>query len=197
MIANSNGLIVVDFPSQEACPTCLGPPFYASGLTLGRGIGGVDFGATRTDGEWVAITFNREPDCVPDDFNLLSGFDVPRAFSCPLTIEGRAWVRDRSDLNPVKAEQHGLGAVPVYFVQLPEFETAVMDDELTIVELEGLSSLQIGHASFQRDVLQFPQDGRPGKHSLVSRGELQDGRSFLHTGVVVGFENVHTTIQFE
>jgi hypothetical protein len=185
--ASVSGLIVQSFPSQENP----GPPLYASGLSLGL----TGFGATRTDGEWVAITFVREPTCVPDDYNLLSGPDIPGAFACPLTIEGRVWLRDLSSSNPVKAQHRGLGEVPVYFVQLSEFETAVMDAELTIVELNGLPSLLIGDASFHRDVIQFPQNGRPGMHSIVSRGELQDGRSFRHSGVVVGTENVQTKIE--
>ncbi|MFD0976549.1 hypothetical protein [Salinimicrobium gaetbulicola] len=190
MNASSNGLVIQEFPSEENP----GPPLYASGLSLGL----TGFGATRTDGEWVAITFVRDPNCAPADYNLLSAPNIPAVFGCPLTIEGTVWLRDPSNpLNAVKAKHLGLGAVPVYFVQLSEFESAVMDGELTIVELNSLSSLLIGYASFQRDVIQFQQNERPGMHSIVSRGELQDGRSFEHIGVVVGTENVHTTIRFE
>jgi hypothetical protein len=120
------------------------------------------------------------------------------AFRCPLTIEGSVWLRDLSvPPDPIKAQHRGLGAVPVYFVGLDEFEAEVMDGKLTIMELEDLSSLLIGYASFHRDVIQFPQNGRPGTHLMVSRGQLQDGRFFHHTGLVHGTENVHTTIQFE
>ncbi len=144
----------------------------------------------------MAITFVREPDCVPDNFNHLSGPN-PGTFACPLTIEGRLWLRDLSNpSNPVKAEHRGLGAVPVYFVHLSEYETAVMDGVLTHLELEGLSSLVIGYASDHMDVLQFPQNGRPGMHSVLSRGELQDGRSFQHNSVNIGAENVQTRIDF-
>lgn len=187
---NGKGLTVQEFPSAENP----GPPLYASGLSLGLS----DFGATRTDGEWVAITFVRDPDCIPPDYNLLSAPNIPAVFGCELTIEGRVWLRDASNLNdPSKAQHSGLGEVPVYFVTLEEFDTAVMDMELTITELNGLSSLQIGYASYHLDVIQFPQDGRPGKHSIVSRGELEDGRSFEHIGVVVGTTNQHTSIRFE
>jgi hypothetical protein len=191
MSANSNGLIVQNFPSAENP----GPPLYVTGLGTGQG----GFGALITDGEWVAMEFVRDPDCVPDDYNLLSGgFDIPRVFGCPLTIEGRVWLRDLSNPNvPFKAWHDGLGAVPIYFVQLSEYEAAIVDNVLTVEELEGLSSLQIGHASFQRDVLHFPQTGRPGQGSIVSHGELEDGRSFHLNSVNVGFGNVQTTIRFE
>jgi hypothetical protein len=184
----SNGLTVLSFPSQFP-----GPPLYTSGLGKAPG-----FGALRTDGEWVAITFVREPGCVPHDYNLLSAPNIPAVFACPLTIEGRAWFSDPSDLtNPVKAWHDGLGAVPIYFARLSEYETAAMDGVLTIVEFKGLSSLLIGYASFHRDVIQFPQNGRPGAANGVSRGELEDGRSFQLTAVVVGTEYAHTTIDFE
>ncbi|MCG9970939.1 hypothetical protein [Christiangramia crocea] len=190
MNANSNGLITQSFPSGENP----GPPLYASGLSLGLS----DFGATRTDGEWVAITFVRNPDCIPADYNLLSAPNIPFVFGCSLTIEGTVWLRDPANpSNAVKAMHRGLGAVPVYFVALSEFESATQDLILTIGELNGLSSLLIGYASYQRDVIQFPQNGRPGMHSIVSRGELEDGRSFEHIGVVVGARNVNTTIRFE
>ena len=186
---NSKGLVVQSFPSENP-----GPPLYTSGHGAS---GQPGFGALRTDGEWVAITFVREPDCVPDNHDHLSGPN-PGAFACTLTIEGRIWLRDPS--NPasiVKAWHDGLGAVPVYFVHLSEYEAAVTDGVLTTLELEGMSSLLIGYASYHREVLQFPQNGRPGSHSVVSRGELEDGRSFQHNSVNVGAENVQTTIKFE
>ncbi|GAB2775595.1 hypothetical protein [Salinimicrobium soli] len=192
MSSHGNGLVKQTFPSGDNP----GPPLYASGLSLGM----TDFGATRTDGEWVVITFVREPTCdaLPGDYNLLSAPNIPAVFMCPLTIEGTVWLRDPSNpLNPVKAQHRGLGSVPIYFVGLSEFETAVMDGVLTIEDLNDFSSLLIGYASYQMDVIQFPQNGRPGMHSIVSRGELQDGRSFEHNSVVVGNENVHTTILFK
>jgi hypothetical protein len=33
-------------------------------------------------GEWTAIIFYRPPQCVPDDFDLLTFFDIPRACAC-------------------------------------------------------------------------------------------------------------------
>ena len=194
MSSKDNGLTIQTFPGGDNP----GPPLLASGLTLGK----TGFGATRTDGEWVAITFVRDPhdphpDCLAHGLNLLSPPPQPVA-DCSLTIKGRVWVRDPSNpMNPVKAEHQGLGAVPVYFVHLSEFEAAVMDGVLTIAELEGLPSLLIGYASFHRDEIRFPQEGRPGKHSIGSRGQLQDGRSFQHSGVVIGTKNVQTRIEFK
>lgn len=186
---SKNGLVVKSFPSVDNP----GPPLYASGLAVGFG----GLGAIRADGDWAAITFVREPGCVPSAYNLLSGPHIPQAFFCPLTIEGDVWLNDLSDPNPVKAQQRGLGAVPIYFVDVSELEAASADGELTMAELNGLPSLLIGHASDHKDVIQFPTQGsRPGKHTTVSRGELQDGRSFRFSGVVQGTDNTHTTIVF-
>jgi len=40
------------------------------------------------DEKWAAIPFYRGPACVPEDFNLLTFFDAPRVFECPLTVAG-------------------------------------------------------------------------------------------------------------
>jgi hypothetical protein len=191
MTAKSSGLTVLSFPSQDFP----GPPRYASGQGIQLG----SLGGIRTDGEWVAIEFVRELDCVPDDYNLLSGApDIPLVFACPSTIEGYGWFRDPSDLTtpPVKSWHNGLGAVPTYFARLSEYETAIMDGELTIDEFNGLSSLVIGYASFHREVIQFPLNGRTGTHSVASRGELVGGGSFQVTGTLVGTE-WHLTIRFD
>jgi hypothetical protein len=187
----SNGLTILRVPQDNP-----GPPLYTSGT--GTALPGSGFGALRTDGEWVAIAFTREPACVPPDYNLLSAPNIPAVFGCTLTIEGRVWYQNPPDLAapPVKAEQLGLGAVPIYFAHLSEYEAAIMDGELTIVEFNGLSSLLIGYASFHMDVIQFPLNGRPGTHNIVSRGELEDGRSFQLHGSLVGTE-WNTTIRFE
>lgn len=188
----AKGLTVLSYPEDFA-----GPPQYVSGH--GANAATLGFGGLRTDGEWVAITMVRDPDCIPDGNNLLSPVpDIPAVFGCPLTIEGKGWFRDPSNpaAPPVKAWHDGLGAVPIYFAHLSEYETAVAEGELTIDEFNGLSSLIIGYASFHREVLQFPQNGRPGTHNIVSRGELEDGRSFQLDGSLVG-TMWNTTIRFD
>ena len=40
------------------------------------------------DGVWAAITFYRNLECVPTDFNLLGFYDGLRALQCTLTVEG-------------------------------------------------------------------------------------------------------------
>jgi hypothetical protein len=50
---------------------------------------------------------------------------------------------------------------------------------LTIGELQGLSSLQVGSATFLRHVVHNSTQGaNHGHEELVSHGQLADGRSF-------------------
>ena len=152
-----------------------GPPFYAS---LERAF------IPHTD-EWAAITFLRQPGCVPDDFNLLDLFDVPAAFGCPLTVQGHVIYKNAPppvDSAPIHVNLHGLGAVPIWFVSWPEMQVALADDVLTVPEILSLPSLQMGLASFFKET-QHPGNERPqgpgnGKIEITAHGTLADGRTF-------------------
>jgi hypothetical protein len=66
--------------------------------------------------DWVTFIFYRSPDCVPDTFNLLSFFDIPNAWTGPLTVEGFAIYKKPGDISPIQAELQGLGDIPIWFV---------------------------------------------------------------------------------
>lgn len=154
-------------------------PFYAR----------VHRGEIINDGEWAVIAFYRLPSCIPEDFNLLDFFDFPDAtgpgaFGCnpPTTDTLEFWRNGPGiDFAPVRARFRGLGAVPVWFVSLPEIEAAVADDVLTIGELEALPSLQKGSAHYYKEFLR-PSGSpaqRPSGTWYVARGELEnDGPEF-------------------
>lgn len=152
-----------------------GPPFYAVVERIF---------VPHTD-EWAAITFLRQPGCVPDDFNLLDLFDIPAAFGCPLTVQGHLIYKNAPppvDNAPIQVNLHGLGAVPIWFVSWPELQVALADDVLTVPELLTLPSLQMGFASFFKET-QHPGDERPqgagnGKIEISAHGALTDGRTF-------------------
>ncbi|MDQ4132141.1 MAG: hypothetical protein M3179_02810 [Actinomycetota bacterium] len=134
-------------------------------------------GAIHTD-EWAAVPFYRLPSCVPADFNLLRLQDPPRAFRCPLTVEGyEVWERGPGqDPAPQHVVTRGTD-VPIWFASWPELQAAMSDGVLTIGELSGLDSLVMGTADVYQEVL------RPGELIVVNaHGTLADGRSFqLHT----------------
>ena len=135
-------------------------------------------GVFHTD-EWATVPFYRLPTCVPEDFNLMTFFDIPGAFGCPLTVSGHeVWDNGPGqDPAPNVAVTRGTD-VPVWFASWPEIETAMSDGVLTIAELSGLDSLVVGTADHFQEVL------RPGEHNGVinARGTLSDGRSFRFHG---------------
>jgi hypothetical protein len=160
------GPVIQNFPGELP-----GAPMYA---LLGRGYIPADDG-------WVGILFTRSTECVPAAFNLLDQFDIPTAFGCQLTVEGESWRHDASDPVPFQIHERGTGAVPVYFVAQAEFQDATADDVLTIAELQGLPSLQVGLATFLEHVVHNTtsnQGTNHGHEALVAFGQLTDGRSF-------------------
>ena len=159
-----SGPIIRHFPGESP-----GAPAYA---LLGRGFAPSDDG-------WVGIVFVRDPECVPAGFNLLNQFNPPAAWGCALTVEGEEWWHDPPVPPPFQIHERGLGAVPIYFVALSEYLAAIADDVLTIGELESLPSLLIGYASFLHHVVHNSnQAANHGHETLVSRGTLEDGRTF-------------------
>ena len=163
--AQSSAPIIRRFPGEQP-----GPRYYAL----------FDPGFMPNDNGWVGIVFVREPACVPAGFNLLDWFDSPAAaFACELTVEGEAWWHDLSAPPPFQIHERGLGAVPIYFVRWSDLQAAIADDVLTIGELESLPSLLIGEASFLEHIVHNTnQPTNHGHETLVSRGLLEDGRSF-------------------
>ena len=168
-------------------------PFYAR---LERG------GILHTD-DWAGIVFYRPPACIPEDFNLLDFFDIPRVFDCnPPTTEGIGiWEHGPGiDAAPLLVELHGLGAVPVWFVRWPALQAAVADDTLTIGELASLQPL-VGSATAYNETLRPTGVVKVTSFELNALGWLVDGRSFQFEATVVetapsnsGF--VHTRIVF-
>ena len=160
----AGGPIIRHHPGESA-----GPGYYALFLR----------GFVPNDNGWVGIVFIRSPECVPAGFNLLDWFDRPAAFGCQLMVEGDEWWHSLSEPPPFQTRERGLGAVPVYFVRLSELEAAIADDVLTIAELQALPSLLIGSASYLLQVVHNSnQPTNHGHETLVSRGTLEDGRTF-------------------
>jgi len=144
-------------------------PFYAQ----------LSMDETVTDGTWVGIVFFRPPSCIPEDFNLLLYFDFS-AFDCqPTTMDGfDIWGDPETDPAPLYEVLKGLGAVPVWFVSLDEYQSAKADGILTIGELEGMDSLLTGLGSKVNVVF---HTGISNSHHAVitASGELDGGGSFV------------------
>lgn len=123
---------------------------------------------------WVAVPFYRLPSCVPSDFNLLSIFDVPRAFGCPMTIEGHeVWKLGPGQEPAPKVAITRAQDVPIWFASWSELQGAMSDGVVTVGELSALDSLVLGTADRYHEVLR-----PPGMIVVNAQGTLLDGRSF-------------------
>lgn len=141
--------------------------------------------------EWGAAIFEREPSCVPSDFNLLNEFDFqpafpggpPRVFLCSLTVAGfQLWHNPPNPLavdpGPILVYHQGLGAVPVLFAHWEEIENAMADQVLTLPELLALPSAVMATADqFTTEYVNGPFD-QTLMNKLEARGVFSDGRGF-------------------
>lgn len=165
--------VVTLFPGPPGTPS--GVPAYAR---IERAPDGLPL--VHHDKEWAAIYFFRDPACVPVAFNLLDFFDPPTVFDCPMTIEGfEIWKNGPPPIDeaPIHTMSHGTGAVPVWFVRWEVLRAALLDDVLTMSELNTLNPLK-GRASFLKETLQPLGGAHRTVTQVVARGVLEDGRTF-------------------
>lgn len=154
--------------------------------------------------DWAAIVFYRPPECVPEDFDLLDVYDWPEsdddpgAFGCtPPTTDGFIiWSGEPGLSNPIQIKLWGLGAVPVWFVAWPELEDALLDESLTVPELQAMDSLLKGSASSYTETL-HPDGVKVPMINLVALGILEDGRAFQAHVVYVTGAALNTRIAIE
>jgi hypothetical protein len=151
------------------------------------------------DGRWAAISFFRQPSCVPAGFNLLDFFDAPRAFECELTMEGFEIWRNGpwADVSPIQTVSFGLGAVPIWFVRVDELEGALADDVLTVAELEACATVRKGLATYFKETLHPSGGAQQTKTEVVARGTLPSGESFLFQAEETHNELKHVLIRFK
>ena len=163
-------------------------PFYAR----------IERGIVLQTSDWVAIAFYRDPACVPPTFNLLNFFDfgrIPAIFSCALTVNGfEIWDDPASDPAPRQSKLQGNGAVPVWFVSVSDFQTALPG--LTMTELLAMPSLMQGVATSFEETLHPTGGARQSVLQIVSSGYLPDGRTFQFEAVEAGGELRQVRIAF-
>jgi hypothetical protein len=137
-----------------------GPPFYS-------------FEFNSPDDGWAAILFLRDPDCVPDDADLL-GLDFG-ALACPLMVHGYSIRSNPLPAPPDVFHAEGDDDMPVWLVSSADIAAAVADGVLKIGELESASSLVKGTA----DLFVIHEEVRSDLIQVTSHGDLEDGRSFM------------------
>lgn len=157
----------LDFPVAGESP---GVPAYAR-------VGMDPSGAVSVphDDQWAAIVFYRQVACVPSGFNLMTFFNAPAAFGCPMTVAGHEVWKDGFDPTsaPTQVVTRDAGPVPVWFVSWLAVQAAAADGTLTKAELAAMPSLLVGTATWYHEVL------HPDEMILLkARGTLSDGRRF-------------------
>jgi hypothetical protein len=167
-------------------------PFYAR---LERGF------VHMTD-RWVAVAFYRDPACVRANFNLLNFFDfanIPAIFGCTLTVHGmEIWKNGvASDSGPMQSKLFGDGAVPVWFVSVPDFNAAAADNRVTIVELAGLPSLKKGYATYYEETLHPAGSATQTMLHISSYGWLEEGTAFQYEATEAGGRLTTVRIRLE
>jgi hypothetical protein len=166
-VGGAGGFRTVAFPADDP-----GPPFYSRVSTLLNQI--------FHDGEYVAIPFYRDTECIPPDFNLLGAFhlpgeDGPGAFGCPLLVHGTLLIEPDAPQGTFPFKVMTRGPAHVWFVSWNRFQAAMADGDITMNELIALEPLR-GVADQYNEVLH----PRMEKHHVVitSQGRLEDGRRF-------------------
>jgi hypothetical protein len=132
------------------------------------------------DATMAAIIFYRSSACVPADFNLLDFFDVPGAFGCPLSGEGREWRANGEP--PFTAPWLSIlrgGPIAIWFVSWPDLSQAAADDVLTRTEIEALPSLRKGTADSFHEWLEPAPTRSPSRTVIEAQGVLEGGGSFV------------------
>jgi hypothetical protein len=128
--------------------------------------------------DWAAIVFYRDPTCVPTDFNLFEFYDFNfgQVFSCQPTIDGFSLHVESQGVTPPKVSNLSGGAVPIWFVPWDaEFQQAVANGSLTMIELEGMAGLVKGVATQFQEILSTVTGHPVPKINLTARGYILPG----------------------
>ncbi|TVQ36270.1 MAG: hypothetical protein EA370_08395 [Wenzhouxiangella sp.] len=135
-----------------------------------------------SDGIWSAVVAYRQSACIPEDYNLLLGFDFPDGFSCPLNpgFSGfEVWENPPGvDMAPAYYRLVADEPVPVLFVRTEELLAAASDGLLRMIDIEALPSIRIGMAEVYSELGQLKNG--PFIH-ITASGTFENGDRFALT----------------
>lgn len=172
--------VQLDFPSASP-----GIPGYARIHISEIETGNV--GNVPRDGEWVAVVFYRDPDCIPLDFDLGQFFHFPGpggpgAFGCQLLTEGmELWANgpDMGDMAPVYMRaRNAVPDLPIWFIDRDEFDQELADGSVFINDLVALPSLIRARAWWFEEYINPTGGAADPALSLRANGRLESGGRF-------------------
>lgn len=101
-------------------------------------------------GNKLVIPFYRNPECIPDSFNLLNYYDPPAAFGCELMVQGRFVIEKDAEEGQFPIMAHTTGSeVPVWIVDWSGFQSLKANGAVTIVDLEALQPIKATALQFE------------------------------------------------
>ncbi len=165
----------LDFPSVSP-----GVPAYAR-IHLDI----VDFNVP-SDGEWSAVVFYRDPECIPVDFDLgqffhLPGPTGPGAFDCDLLVEGHELWTNGPGIDPSPFYVRSRNLVPnqaIWFVRAEEINDIFDTGQVYIDEIESLPSLIRGYAWWFEEALYPEEQSSNPALTIRTQGVLETGGQF-------------------
>lgn len=161
-------------------------------------------GDLHTD-EWFAVPFYRNPDCVPEDFNLLDFFDF-NALTCESFVAGfEIWENGpgTGDPAPIQVSLKAAGPVHVYFIPfaviLQAVEDGILEGGLMMSELESLPGFRIGIATFYTETLHPSEAAKQTMEEIVAKGFMEEDSSvrFELEFTMTRFNARHVKIEFK
>jgi hypothetical protein len=124
------GNIVISFPEEDP-----GIPTYARvGPILNQFL---------VAGDKLVIPFYRNPQCIPENFNLMNYYDPPAAFGCELMVNGRFVIEKDAEEGQFPIMVYTTGAnVPIWIVNWDSFQSIMANGPVTITALESLDPVK-------------------------------------------------------
>lgn len=94
-------------------------------------------------GDQLVIPFYRNPECIPEHFNLLNYYDPPAAFGCELMVQGRFVIEKDAEEGQFPIMAHTTSSeVSLWIVDWAGFQSLMAEGAVTIVDIEALNPLK-------------------------------------------------------
>lgn len=132
----------------------------------------------------LVIPFYRNPECIPETFNLLNYYDPPVAFGCDLMVGGQFVIEQNAEEGafPIMAYTTG-ESVPFWIVEWSKFQPYIEEGSITIAQIEALNPIKAAAEKFEEYL-----SPRMAEHRVIIEAEGK----IPATGQSFSFSLVHS-----